>query len=95
MVTLNRIAVLNGIPDTDGARSRLKADIPRLLRRASMVNRAIFWSVVASISVTRLPAQISKPRQSQSDMDRSRQDTGVGHEICFLEGKTKEDLLIA
>ena len=50
----DRTAALNGIPDNDMARSRLKADIPRLLRRAAMVNRAIFWSVVASISVTLL-----------------------------------------
>jgi hypothetical protein len=55
---LNRIVdrsmILNAIPDDDTARSRLKADLPRLMRRAAMVNRAIFWAVVASISVTLL-----------------------------------------
>ncbi|WP_338318150.1 DUF2721 domain-containing protein, partial [Bradyrhizobium ottawaense] len=35
-------------------RSRLKADLPRLMRRAAMMNRAIFWAVVASIAVTLL-----------------------------------------
>ena len=50
----DRTAVLNGIADDDPARSRLKADLPRLMRRAAMVNRAIFWSVIASIAVTLL-----------------------------------------
>ena len=44
--------ILNGISDDDAARSRLKADLPRLMRRAAMMNRAIFWAVVASIAVT-------------------------------------------
>ena len=39
---------INGIPDEDTLRSRLKADLPRLMRHAAMVNRAIFWAVVAS-----------------------------------------------
>jgi uncharacterized membrane protein YgcG len=51
---VDRTAVLNGIPDHDSARSRLKADLPRLMRRAAMMNRAIFWAVVASIAVTLL-----------------------------------------
>ena len=46
--------ILNGIPDDDAARSRLKADLPRLMRRAAMMNRTIFWAVVASIAVTLL-----------------------------------------
>jgi adenylylsulfate kinase-like enzyme len=56
MARLNRIidrtAVLNAILDGDAARSRLKADLPRLLRRAAMINRAIFWAVIASITIT-------------------------------------------
>jgi uncharacterized membrane protein YgcG len=51
---VDRTAVLNGIPDHDPVRSRLKADLPRLMRRAAMMNRAIFWAVVASIAVTLL-----------------------------------------
>jgi uncharacterized protein DUF2721 len=27
-------------------------DIPRLLRRAAMMNRAIFWAVISSIAIT-------------------------------------------
>ena len=49
---IDRTVLLNGIPDDDAARNRLKADLPRLMRRAAMMNRAIFWAVVASISVT-------------------------------------------
>lgn len=49
---VDRTVVLNGIPDGDIVRSRLKADLPRLMQRAAMMNRAIFWAVLASISVT-------------------------------------------
>src|SRR5882757_9841926 len=51
---IDRTVVLNGIPDDDTVRRRLKADLPRLMRRAAMVNRAILWAVVASIAVTLL-----------------------------------------
>jgi Protein of unknown function (DUF2721) len=49
---IDRTIVLNGISDDDTVRSRLKADLPRLLRRARMVNRAILWAVIGSIAVT-------------------------------------------
>jgi hypothetical protein len=49
---VDRTVILNGIPDDDVVRSRLKADLPRLMRRAAMMNRAIFWAVIGSISVT-------------------------------------------
>jgi hypothetical protein len=49
---VDRTGILNGIPADDTVRSRLKADLPRLMRRAAMINRAIFWAVVASIAVT-------------------------------------------
>ena len=49
---IDRTVLLNGIPDDDTVRNRLKADLPRLMRRAAMMNRAIFWAVLASISVT-------------------------------------------
>jgi Protein of unknown function (DUF2721) len=46
---IDRTIVLNAIADDDAARSRLKVDLPRLMRRAAMLNRAIFWAVIASI----------------------------------------------
>src|SRR5262249_27658860 len=49
---VDRTIILNGIPDDDAARSRLKADLPRLVRRAAMINRAIFWAVVGSITIS-------------------------------------------
>ena len=49
---VDRTVILNGIPGDDPVRSRLKADLPRLMRRTAMINRAIFWAVVASIAVT-------------------------------------------
>jgi hypothetical protein len=51
---VDRTIILNGISDDDTARRRLKADLPRLMRRAVMLNRAIFWAVIGSISVTLL-----------------------------------------
>ncbi|AMA57537.1 DUF2721 domain-containing protein [Bradyrhizobium sp. CCGE-LA001] len=49
--TIDRSIYLNHIPDDDQARCRLKADLPRLVRRAAMINRAIFWSIMGSISI--------------------------------------------
>jgi hypothetical protein len=51
---VDRTIALNAIPDDDAVKSRLKADLPRLLRRAAMINRAVFWAVIASISITLL-----------------------------------------
>ena len=49
---IDRTIVLNGIPADDAVKSRLKADLPRLMRRAAMMNRAILWAVISSIAVT-------------------------------------------
>ena len=49
---IDRAIFLNGIPDEDTVRSRLKADLPRLVQRAVMMNRAIFWAVIGSISIS-------------------------------------------
>lgn len=49
---IDRTIVLNAISDDDVVKGRLKTDIPRLLRRAAMINRAIFWAVVSSITIT-------------------------------------------
>src|SRR3954470_24569454 len=49
---IDRSIVLNGIPDDDTVKSRLKDDIPRRMRRETMINRAILRSVVGSIAVT-------------------------------------------
>ena len=51
---VDRTIVLNGISDDDTVRLRLKADLPRLMRRAAMLNRAIFWAVIGSITITLL-----------------------------------------
>ena len=49
---IDRSIYLNQISDEDQARCRLKADLPRLVRRAAMINRAIFWSIMGSISIS-------------------------------------------
>ena len=53
---LNRIVdrcnVLTAIEDQDPSRGRLKTDIPRLKRRATLVNRAIEFAVLAGIFTT-------------------------------------------
>jgi len=48
---VDRTIALNAIPDNDSSKSRLKTDIPRLLRRAAMINRAIFWAIISSITI--------------------------------------------
>ena len=49
---IDRSIYLNQISDEDQTRSRLRADLPRLARRAAMINRAIFWSIMGSISIS-------------------------------------------
>jgi uncharacterized membrane protein YgcG len=48
---IDRTIMLNGIPAEDTVRSRLKADLPRMMWRATLVNRAILWAVIGSIAV--------------------------------------------
>jgi hypothetical protein len=48
---VDRTIVLNGISDDDPVKSRLKVDLPRLLRRAAMMNRAILWALISSIAI--------------------------------------------
>lgn len=46
---IDRSQVLHGIADDDSAKSYLKKDIPRLKRRAALLNRSIFYSTVSAI----------------------------------------------
>ena len=46
---IDRSQFLHGIGDDDEPRSYLKADLPRLKRRAQLLNRALLCSVVAAI----------------------------------------------
>jgi hypothetical protein len=46
---IDRSQFLHGIADTDGERAYLKADIPRLKRRAVLLNRSIFYSTLCAI----------------------------------------------
>src|SRR6266478_2441976 len=63
---VDRTIVLNGISDDDTVRLRLKADLPRLMRRAAMLNRAIFWAVIGSIAVTLLDRKSTRLNSSHS-----------------------------
>ena len=49
---VDRSNLLNAIEDEDPARAHLKADIPRLRRRAALVNRAIECVVVSGVFTT-------------------------------------------
>ncbi len=51
---LERIRSINDIADTDQDRRQLKADLPRLARRAALLNRAIFLAVNSAIAATLL-----------------------------------------
>lgn len=54
MVRMNRIIdrsqALNAIPDDDREKSYLKSDIPRLKRRAELLNRAVFFATLSAIA---------------------------------------------
>jgi hypothetical protein len=45
---IDRSQFLHGIADSDG-KAYLKADIPRLRRRAGLLNRAVFYATVSAI----------------------------------------------
>jgi uncharacterized protein DUF2721 len=51
---IDRSQALNGIADDDAAKAHLKADIPRLKRRAALLNNAIFFSAISAIVTTLL-----------------------------------------
>jgi hypothetical protein len=46
---IDRSQALNAIKDDDQTKAQLKSDIPRLRRRAALLNRAIFYSTVRAI----------------------------------------------
>ena len=46
---IERSQYLHSIADDDAAKIYLKADIPRLRRRAALLNRALFYAIVAAI----------------------------------------------
>jgi hypothetical protein len=49
---LDRIRTLNAIPDTDAKRVHLRADLPRLIKRARLLNGAVFLSVGSALATT-------------------------------------------
>ena len=46
---VDRSQYLHGIADSDTSKAYLKEDIPRLRRRAALLNRSLFCSVLAAI----------------------------------------------
>jgi uncharacterized membrane protein YgcG len=48
---VDRIILLNAIDSRDQANSKLREHIPILKRRAGIINRAIFWAIVSSITI--------------------------------------------
>lgn len=51
---LDRIRLVNAITDDDTARAYLKADLPRLRRRAKLMNDAILLAVAAALATIAL-----------------------------------------
>lgn len=51
---IERSRTLNAIGDDDAKRGHLRADIPRLVRRAQLVNRAIHLAIGSALAVTLL-----------------------------------------
>jgi hypothetical protein len=51
---IDRIRTLNAIEENDAARQRLKEDLPRLIRRAQLLNHAIYLAVGSALATTLL-----------------------------------------
>jgi Protein of unknown function (DUF2721) len=51
---VDRSQMLNAIGDDDTARAHLKSDLPRLRRRAIILNNATFFATLSAISATLL-----------------------------------------
>jgi uncharacterized BrkB/YihY/UPF0761 family membrane protein len=49
---LDRIRTLNAIPDESHVRTKLKADIPRLRRRAKLLNMALLLAISSGVAAT-------------------------------------------
>jgi hypothetical protein len=49
---IERIRNLNAISDADAERAHLKSDLPRLKRRAKLMNDAIFFAVASALCTT-------------------------------------------
>jgi Protein of unknown function (DUF2721) len=49
---IDRIRTVNGIAADDEARAHLKSDLPRLKRRAKLMNDAIFFAVASALCTT-------------------------------------------
>lgn len=46
---IDRSQFIHGIQENDAAKAFLKSDLPRLQRRAALLNRALFYSIVSAI----------------------------------------------
>jgi len=46
---IDRAQFLHVIDDSDPSRARLKSDLPRLKRRAALLNRSLFYLIVSAI----------------------------------------------
>jgi len=46
---IDRARFIHAIPENDSSKSFLKADLPRLRRRAALLNRAIFCAILSAI----------------------------------------------
>jgi uncharacterized membrane protein (DUF485 family) len=51
---IDRSQTLNAISDDDVTRAHLRADIPRLKRRAALLNTSVFFSVLCAIGTSLL-----------------------------------------
>jgi hypothetical protein len=51
---IDRSQALNAISDSDQTKARLKSDIPRLMRRATLLNKAVFFSTISAITTSLL-----------------------------------------
>jgi hypothetical protein len=91
MTILDRLRTLNALPDEGHPSSALKPDIPRLRRRATLTNKAIFLSVYSGVAaavlliVTFLAASLRYSFHRLANLSRG----SIGH-VC-RKGKNCAD----
>ena len=73
---IDRSQALNAIDDDDTSKARLKTDIPRLKRRATLLNKAILFSTLSAIVTSLLVIVPSCARSTTCNMNTEW--------LCFL-----------
>jgi hypothetical protein len=66
---IDRSQFIHGIPESDSSKSFLKADLPRLRRRAALLNRSLFCAILSLMFCISLVDMARETRIALHDND--------------------------